>query len=187
MVPGRVTNLTYNATGAVVETNDGEGHTTTVSLDSSKDYAAPSAITPYGSSALATDMRWNSFLGLTQETGPNGATLSVGYDGGARPQQTTSPYGATTTYEYNDAQRWSKATTNGRWVKTTKDGLGRTVKVETGDGTGTKSVADTQYTACACSPLGKVWRVSQPYASGGQPSAWTTYTYDRLGRTLTVA
>ena len=34
------------------------------------------------------------------------------------------------------------ATTNGHWVKSTYDGLGRTIKVESGDGTGTKSVVD---------------------------------------------
>src|ERR1035438_6080167 len=44
---------------------------------------------------------------------------------------------------------------------------------------------DTQYAPCACSPLGKMWRVSQPYAPGGTP-VWTTYTYDGSGRTLTV-
>ena len=42
----------------------------------------------------------------------------------------------------------------------------------------------TQYAPCACSPLGKLWRVSQPYAPGGTP-VWTTYTYDGSGRTPT--
>ena len=47
-------------------------------------------------------------------------------------------------------------TTDTRIVKTTMDGLGRTIKVETGDSNGTQSVVDTQYGSCACSPLGKV-------------------------------
>ena len=69
------------------------------------------------------------------------------------------------------------------------DGLGRTIKVERGDGAlnnpVTRSVVDTEYDVCACSPLGKVKRVSQPYAPGG-PVYWTTYNYDGLGRLLSV-
>jgi YD repeat-containing protein len=44
---------------------------------------------------------------------------------------------------------------------------------------------DTQYAPCACSPLGKVSRVSQPYAPGQSPVR-TVYTSDGSGRTLTV-
>ncbi|MFN8008408.1 MAG: hypothetical protein U0V70_15575 [Terriglobia bacterium] len=46
-------------------------------------------------------------------------------------------------------------------------------------------VVDTEYDSCACSPLGKVKRVSQPYAPGGTVY-WTTYTYDGLGRTTRI-
>jgi RHS repeat-associated protein len=77
-----------------------------------------------------------------------------------------------------------KATLNvgNRWTLSTMDGLGRTIKVEQGDSSGvTKSVVDTEYDSCACSPLGKVKRVSQPYAPGG------TVYYDGLGRTLSVS
>src|SRR5258708_6445013 len=44
---------------------------------------------------------------------------------------------------------------------------------------------DTQYAPCACSPLGKMAAVSQPYAPGETP-VWSTYTYDASGRRLTV-
>jgi len=77
-------------------------------------------------------------------------------------------------------------TANGRWVKTIYDGLGRTIKAETGYGTTTVSIVDTEYDSCACSPLGKLKRVSQPYAPGGTVY-WTTYSYDGLGRTVSVA
>ncbi|MFN7173089.1 MAG: RHS repeat domain-containing protein, partial [Fimbriimonadaceae bacterium] len=59
------------------------------------------------------------------------------------------------------------------------------VKVESGDSGGTKSIVETQYAPCACSPLGKVWRVSNPYAPGGTP-IWTTYSYDAMGRTTAL-
>jgi hypothetical protein len=66
------------------------------------------------------------------------------------------------------------------------DGFGWTVKVETGDGGGTKTIVDTQYDPCACTALGKVNQVSRPYAPGGTVY-WTVYGYDALGRTLSVA
>ena len=183
--PGSVRNMLYDNLGMVYQTDDGNGHTLEITPDASKDYAVPAVITPFNSATLATSMTWNSFLGLTQETGPNGASSAATYDGNARPQTSTSPHGASTTYEYNDTERWTKATTNGRWSKTTKDGLGRTVKVEAGDASGTKSVVDSEYAACACSPLGKLWRVSQPHAPAAA-AVWTTYTYDPLGRTTRV-
>ena len=49
-----------------------------------------------------------------------------------------------------------------------------------------ESVVDTEYVACACSPLGKLKRTSMPHAPGVSASAWTTYVYDAIGRTLTV-
>jgi len=77
-----------------------------------------------------------------------------------------------------------------QYTRTTLDGLGRPIKVERGP-TGANSVSaassvvDTEYAPCACSPIGKVKRVSQPYAPGNTVY-WTTYTYDGAGRTLTV-
>lgn len=43
-----------------------------------------------------------------------------------------------------------------QWAKTYTDRLGRAVKLESGDGGETKSMVETVYEACACSPLGKV-------------------------------
>jgi len=63
------------------------------------------------------------------------------------------------------------ATVNGRWTRSSYDGLGRTLRVETGTGTGGSatvlSIVDTEYVACGCTPMGKVGRVSRPYAPGG--------------------
>ena len=104
-------------------------------------------------------------------------------DGAARPASTTSPFGAVTTYTYSGNVK--TATTNGHWVRTTMDGLGRTVKTETGDASGTKSVVDTVYSPCGCTPLGKMTQLSQPHAPGAT-QYWTTYVYDATGRTKTV-
>ena len=44
----------------------------------------------------------------------------------------------------------------------------------------------TQYAPCACSPLLKISAVSQPYNPNGGTAVWTTYTYDGMGRTVSV-
>lgn len=59
----------------------------------------------------------------------------------------------------------------GGWTKTYKDGLGRTVKLESGEGGVTKSVVETLCEVCACSPRGKAKTVSQPYKPRGDPMA----------------
>ncbi len=88
-------------------------------------------------------------------------------------------HGAVTTYAYNDTSVPATVTetTNGRWVKTSLDGLGRTIRVERGHGSTVVSITDTEYAPCACSPVGRVKRVSMPYAPGGTVS-WTEYEFD---------
>ena len=90
------------------------------------------------------------------------------------------------TYTYSTPGRYSMATSAKKFTKTTVDGLGRTLKVETGyNPSVVESVVDTEYAPCACTPMGKLKRVSQPYKPGN-PVVWTTYTYDELGRAVTV-
>jgi RHS repeat-associated protein len=183
--PGLSTQLTYQASGDVATVTN-NGLEVQVTPDTTKNYAVPAAATPNEETNLATSMTYSGFLGVTSVTGPNGASSGTAYDSYGRPSSSTSPHGAVTTYTYTYSPPTVKTTTNGRWTKTTLDGLGRTIHVEQGDGSGTKSIADTEYTACACSPFGKVWRVSPPYAPGGTVY-WTTSTYDCLGRATTVA
>jgi hypothetical protein len=47
------------------------------------------------------------------------------------------------------------------------DGFGRTIKTEAGDATSTKSIVDTVYAPCGCTPMGKMKQTSLPYAPGG--------------------
>ena len=78
---------------------------------------------------------------------------------------------------------------NGRWTTTTLDGLGRTIEVQNGTGTSPGysivNQTDTVYDSCGCSPLGKLKQTSLPHAPGSG-AVWTTYTYDGIGRTLSV-
>ena len=67
--------------------------------------------------------------------------------------------------------------------------MGRTASVQAGTGSGsgaTLAEVDTFYAPCACSPLGKMYQRSQPYAPPNSAPPATTYTYDALGRTINV-
>jgi hypothetical protein len=59
-----------------------------------------------------------------------------------------------------------------RVTTTTLDGFGRPALVARGDTSGAHSCTGTVYARCACSPLGKIQQVSQPYQSGGSASNW---------------
>jgi RHS repeat-associated protein len=182
VTPTTTTSQTFDMTGTVLST---WVNGVSSQITPTNNWAAPGQIT---TNTLTSTMTWSSFLGLSSATGPNGDTGSISYDGNARPYQTTSPYGAVTTYTYNDtASPPNKiATTDGHWVETEMDGFGRTIKTITGYGSTTVSTVDTQYAPCGCSPLGKLSKVSQPYAPG-QSDYWTTYTYDASGRTTSIA
>jgi YD repeat-containing protein len=158
------------------------------------DYGSLSTPAKIFNSTFVTDSNYtsryirNRLLSSSVSNGSGGGTVTLvtnTYDQYGRPSVTHSPYGADTNYSYTYNPTTVTATTNGKWRKTTVDGLGRTTRVETGDSNGTQSMVDSEYAACGCTPLGKVWRQSNPYAPGGTP-VWTTYTYDALGRTVQI-
>jgi YD repeat-containing protein len=146
-----------------------------------------------------TYLSWNNFLGLASSTPNIGASSGTAYDNFARPTQKTVQAGsqnvivnityptANTTVETIPATGSVAA----RWTRTTMDGFGRPVKVESGKGAltaadPTTSVVETVYEPCACTPTGKVRQTSRPYAGNASATAWTVYTYDALGRTISV-
>ncbi len=200
---GNVTNSTaltastislYDMTGTVTSTVV-NGVTSGVTTGPTTNYAAPTLLT---TNTLSSNITWNSFLGLTSATGPNLDSASITYDANARPSTTTSPYGAVTTYAYNDTASPpntlattcpTSAACNGPWVETVMDGFGRTIQTITGNGTGsgatTVSTVNTTYLPCGCSPLGKLSQQSQPFAPGGTP-VYTVNHYDASGRTTSV-
>ena len=180
--PAGTQTTTYDFAGGVATTTV-NGVTASASTTNATNYAAPSQLTV---GSLSTSMSYSSFLGLTNETGPNSVSTSIAYDAMARPNSATSPFGATTTNTYSDTTSppTMTSTVDGRWTRTTLDGLGRTIKTESGDGTGTLSVAETVYDSCGCSPTGKMTQTALAHAPGATP-VWTTYTYDGIGRTVT--
>jgi RHS repeat-associated protein len=114
----------------------------------------------------------------------------MSYDSIGRPSVGTSAFGGTTNYTYSTLGAapplWQQENGPNGITITTLDGLGRAIRVTREDGNGNiQSYQDTVYAPCACSPLGKIQKVSMPYAPGAT-EYWTTYTYDGLGRTLSV-
>ena len=161
------------------------------SLGWSANSAMPGSLTVGGAGGFQDTMTWTAFGALATQTAVGtGMSSTTVYDLYARPYSKTSPTGAVTYYTYTNASASAAATvtatTNGRWVRETLDGFGRTVKTETGYGTTTVSAVQNVYEPCACSPIGKLKKTSRPYAGNGAPSAWTVYSYDSLGRTISI-
>ena len=127
-------------------------------------------------------LSWDSALNLTQVNAPNSASSVYGYDMAGRNTSATDPDGATSSAEYSVSGKVNVTASGKRRTWTYLDGVGRPVRVSTGympDNSTTgvvESSVDTEYELCACSPFGKVKRVSQPYAPGQEASrVWTVY------------
>jgi RHS repeat-associated protein len=183
--PGKSGCLGYDVTGTL-RSSTINGTSITITTQLNTNYAAPSQITVNN---FSTNMTWTGVLQLDTRTGPSGETVDFNYDAAHRPASTTSPFGAVTAYTYSTTAPQWKATTGTKWTKKYMDGFGREVKAETGYTQGSTdtvvSVVETEYEACACTPMGKVKRVSQPHGPT-QPAIWTEYVYDMLGRVTQV-
>ena len=126
-------------------------------------------------------------LGRPLVLSPDGAVATFGWDGMKRQTSQTLPSGQVINHEYGlgsaPGASWHNVTTgispNFRWTKTVFDGFGRTLEVISGYKVGSTETAAskvvTEYTPCACSSIGKVKRVSMPFAASGSPSHWTAY------------
>ena len=171
--------------GATNITAASDGSGTSSTLSSATNYAAPDTFT---TQSYGQNLAYNAWLGVTGTTGLNGEQLSVAYDYYGRPTFSRSPYGAAMFYAYATSLPFQQTKTGpDGFTRTTLDGLGRTIRVERGySASNIQSVVDTVYAPCACSPLGKIQKVSAPYPSGQSASNWTVYSYDGIGRTVST-
>ena len=190
--PAKAVCIHYYAMGNMADATDSTGATVTATSTSSTNYAAPSTVT---TESHNESIGYNAWLGISQTTGANGEQAGMSYDNYGRPASVVTAdtypniaYG----YDYSAAgvlPAWQRkspsANTNDGVQKTLLDGVGHPVEVQSGDNSGVKGNVDSVYAPCACSPLGKLQKTSMPYAPGGTP-VWTTYTYDGMGRTLSM-
>ena len=199
VTPGSTTNFGYDITGMTLAADDNNGHAVNITAATGTNNSAPGTLNP-GNSNLATTLGYSPFLAVNSSTGPNNSTTTLTYDAAGRPTTGVSATGSITNYTYffgttptasgniGNGAYTATATTGTRWATAISDGLGRTVTQTSGYGTTsptTVSQVDTVYAPCACSPAGKMVKTSQPYAPGAS-EYWTVYSYDGLGRTLSV-
>ena len=74
-----------------------------------------------------------------------------------------------------------------RWKRTTLDGFGRAIKVESGTRWATNVVVsqvDTEYASVRVLAAGETEAGVEPHAA--RAPSWTTYAYDGIGRTMSV-
>lgn len=129
------------------------------------------------------------FGGILSVTGPNALTTTWTYDKFGRKTSVVRADGTSTTSAYgfcgsapNYCGHSVTVTTTGAPTTTTHhDKLNRIWRKEVQGFDGTLVRTDTEFDF-----LGRIYRVSQPYFASGTPQNWTTFTYDILGRPLTV-
>jgi YD repeat-containing protein len=164
--PGKTTNTAYDATGTVVEQDDNNGHSVSVTTSELTNFTLPDSLTPNGTTSLQTLAAYSSpnlfpasVAGPGQtlydpNNSPNGTAAYTSYDTYGRiaytlaPSQSwTSATGAQTNYSYgyNTSTGWTTTATTANagstshWTASTLDGLGRTTRVQTGNGSTTVS------------------------------------------------
>ena len=178
----------YNILGELIQSVDGNGHSTY--YDYTDNWADSSCITgaTYAYPTTVTNelrqfskSTYNTCDGSVHSVlDPNGKTTTYGYDNMQRLISTTYPDGGQTATNYGDPSIPEVITTTtlaapspSQISSKTLDGLGRTVQTTASSG----AITTTSYNT-----MGWVASVSNP--SYSTPSAYTTYTYDALGRKL---
>lgn len=216
---GITTTATYDVAGNVTSTTDARGKTSYIyyndnfsdgnngrgayTFPTGTQSAVPDLTGQYGSAyALTTSTKYDFYSGLAvSSTDANGKTTSFDYtDPLDRIKSVTRPDGGTTTYVYdrsmnagvmNDYVRTLTSLDSSRSIDSYQffDGLGRPNRFFLNEG-GSPAVlitGDTQY-----DPVGRAYRVSNPYRTNGSGDAvnpsnrWTTTACDALGRVTKV-
>lgn len=183
----RTVTTSYNLAGQGVSSFDGVNYTEATTYGGVGGSMVPTAMTPNGNANLGSTISWDNMLRTTGAANGAGASSGVGYQSDGRVSGMTSPYGAYTQVVYADSVRQKRINSPTKRVQQYSDGLGRPAKEEMMELNNTLHwTVETEYEPCACSPMGKVKRVSLPYAPSGT-KYWTVYTYDGLGRTVSIA
>jgi YD repeat-containing protein len=186
---------TYNSNGLVATKTEPGGAVTSYSYDSSYN-----PITVTNALNQTTTSVYNKVLGMaTSATGPNGKVVQTVYDGfgNIKSVSATSPadgivkLSATKNISYtgNGMIETENIFSGGSVYKTsvkTYDSFGRLVKSQNNSTDNSSQTIDVTY-----NNLGQLAVVSYPYDSNGILAGYfggnnTTYTYDSLGRNISV-
>lgn len=209
-----VTTHTYDETGNVTSTTDPCGNASCSDMSGTNHTTTYSYTDSYSSCSGAAPPSGNTDAYLTQVTDPLGHAQSYcyGYDDGQlraltdqnsqtttykyadslrRITETDFPDGGVTLISYNDTPPNPSVTTqnkldsSGRYVATVTvtNGVGSPTEIEL-----TSDPQGTDYTLSTYDGVGKLYTITNPYRTTGDPTyGTTTYTYDVLGRPTSVA
>ena len=184
------TRMAYDGVGNPVCARDANGHTSTLTYDSSATF--PTVVTNalgqqtttqyYGVGGVPADT--GLYAQVKRVTDPNGAVVTTEYDALGRKTKVTTPDGFWTTMTYQSlgtvgAQHVRTDNALGLSTWTYVDGLGRPIRQKRTGPDAKVIVTDTQYNA-----RGAVRRTSLPYFEVGGTALWRTLRYDPLGRLL---
>ncbi len=188
-----VTDYTYDGFGNCLTTTVSGNGVTSRTATTTYDANGQFPLSTTNAKGHSESYTWDARFGVkTSLTGPNGLTTSWTHDGFGRKTGESRADGTSTTITYHLGETLANGTVNAApyYVITQSTGLPASTVYYDTLGRGTRKVAvgfsgaqiymDTEYDA-----LGRVYRKSAPYASGGTPK-WTTYGYDAIGRAITI-
>jgi len=183
---GITTAYTYDAAGNMLSAQRGSGAQTQWVFSSATQYAYPDSISvgPQ-TSQLTTTFAYDIDRGVASSTtDPNGQTTTFARDVDSRPTITTTPDSQSTNASYDDGATNPSVTTsntaNSLVSTSILDGRGRVLSLQQLNGTSPISTRAFSYNI-----LGQPLQSSNPYGPSDTVQN-TTYSYDGLGRTLTV-
>jgi RHS repeat-associated protein len=183
----------YDAYGNRTKVTDPNLHATTTSYDPLY-HLFPQSIC----NALnqCSSMEWDAVLGMMKKvTDANGKSTVLTYDPLGRLKSTVFPDQGTTTFEYVDFgdpgrqhvhETSSDGSTDGLWMDTYLDGLGRSYRVvKKGDRRGATFVRDTRFDGVSA----QIRKESHWYRTirGTTPPVYETFSYDSAGRVVRQA
>ncbi|MGC2163148.1 MAG: RHS repeat-associated core domain-containing protein [Silvibacterium sp.] len=188
------TTVIYDDAGQSLSQTDTNGDVTNYTYDAGTDTLLTQVTLPsVNGSRFSGSFSFDPNTGLLlSSTDLNGQTTSYSYDGMLRPTHTLYPDGGSTTITYSPNQiglyRYMSSSTYEN-TQTLYDGYGRTSRVAVANGQGSNPYyqTDTCYNSdglvgfASYSYQGNGWSTPQVCSSAGD-----TYSYDALGRALTV-
>jgi len=121
---------------------------------------------------ITTTWTYDTFGRRTRQANPDGTIVNTSYQICTTGCQTNGAYTMVTTPVLSDG-----VTQNGPQAILTYDSIMRLIDNETQTFDATWGIVQTQYDA-----NGRVLKTSRPYFESGGSPAWTTFTYDDLGR-----
>lgn len=177
-LPSPVYQTSYDAVGNVLTATDPLGNVTTTAYDNLNRVTSRTEPDPDGAGPLTspvTTFQYDADSNLTRLTDPDGNATNWVYDGLNRVTSETNALNAARTFVYDAASNLTSRTDrNGRVREFTYDNLNRPTAEKWKNG------------ATVVRTLSYAYDAASQLTSASDPDAAFAYTYDNLGRTLSM-